>query len=99
MGKQITNFVGLRAKLYAYKIEGAEEKKCKGVKKSVVKRDICFDDYINTLFSQEKQMRVMNLIRCDKHNMYSVKVNKVALSANDDKREILPYRIRTQALR
>ena len=33
--KQITEFVGLRAKLYAYSVEDDEEKhlKCKGVKK------------------------------------------------------------------
>ena len=38
-GKVIDEFVGLRAKLYSYKMfEGEESKKCKGVKKTVVKR-------------------------------------------------------------
>ena len=38
-GKIIEEFVGLRAKLYSYKMfEGKEEKKCKGIKKSVVKK-------------------------------------------------------------
>ena len=37
-GKIIDEFVGLRAKLYSYKmLEGEESKKCKGVKKLVVK--------------------------------------------------------------
>ena len=37
-GDIIDEFVGLRAKLYSYKIlEGEESKKCKGVKKSVIK--------------------------------------------------------------
>ena len=37
-GKQISEFVGLRAKLYSYRMdEGEEEKKCKGMKKVVVK--------------------------------------------------------------
>ena len=36
-GKQIEEFVGLRAKLYSYKMAGEEHKKCKGVKKNVVK--------------------------------------------------------------
>lgn len=39
-GKQITHFVGLRAKLYNFKVEGndvAEEKKCKGMKKNVIR--------------------------------------------------------------
>jgi len=49
-GKIISEFVGLRAKLYAYKKEGDEEKKCKGVKKGVVKNHISFDDYKNCLF-------------------------------------------------
>ena len=39
-GKQITRFVGLRPKLYTFEIEEDKEvKKCKGVKKNVVKRD------------------------------------------------------------
>ena len=45
-GKVIDEFVGLRAKLYSYKMfEGEENKKCKGVKKSVVKKSITHEDY------------------------------------------------------
>ena len=44
-GKQIIHFTGLRAKLYCYKIDGKEQKKCKGVKKYVVKKGISFEDY------------------------------------------------------
>ena len=45
-GKQIFEFVGLRAKLYTYKmLDGYEDKKCKGVTKNVTKRSIQFDDY------------------------------------------------------
>ena len=45
-GKQIVEFVGLRAKLYSYKIiNGYEGKKCNGVTKNVTKRSIQFDDY------------------------------------------------------
>ena len=45
-GKVIDEFVGLRAKLYSYKMqEGEESKKCKGVKKSVVKKSITHEDY------------------------------------------------------
>ena len=40
-GKQIVEFVGLRAKLYSYKmLDGSEDKKCKGVTKNVTKRSI-----------------------------------------------------------
>ena len=44
-GKQIVEFVGLRAKLYSYKmLDGSENKKCKGVTKNITKRSIQFDD-------------------------------------------------------
>ena len=36
-GKQITEFLGLRSQLYAFKAETSSDKKCKGVKKAVVK--------------------------------------------------------------
>jgi len=54
-GKIISEFVGLRAKLYAYEKEGDEEKKCKGIKKGVAKNKISFDDYKNCLFNDKKQ--------------------------------------------
>ena len=53
-GKIIDEFVGLRAKLYSYKmLEGKESKKCKGVKKSVVKESIMHEDYKNCLFNEK----------------------------------------------
>ena len=61
--KQIVEFVGLRAKLYSYKMFGGfEEKKCKGVTKNVTKRSIQFDDYPECLFSKKEQHRKMNVI-------------------------------------
>ena len=97
-GEQISEFVGLRAKLYAFKMdEGKEEKKCKGIKKSVVKKELCFDDYKRTLFGRTKTLRKMNVIRSHKHEIYSEEVNKVALSGNDDKRIVMADRIRTMA--
>jgi len=45
-GKQIAEFVGLKAKSYLYKIlEGNEHKKCKRIMKSIVKTKITHDDY------------------------------------------------------
>ena len=45
-GEIMTEFVALRAKLYAYKkLEKKEEKKCKGIKKCMVKKTLTFDDY------------------------------------------------------
>ena len=98
-GNVIDEFVGLRAKLYSYKMfEGEESKKCKGVKKSVVKKSITHEDYKKCLTDQKPQLRKMNVIRSYKHNVFTEEVNKVALSANDDKRYILEDGINTLAL-
>ena len=39
----------------------------------------------------------MNVIRSDKHDVFTEEINKVALSANDDKRVILEDGISTLA--
>jgi len=97
-GKQIEEFVGLRAKLYSYKISGEEDhKKCKGVKKAVVRKSITHDDYKKCLFTRQEQLRKMNVIRSHLHAVYTEEVNKVALSADDDKRVILADGISTLA--
>ena len=95
-GRIIEEFVGLRAKLYSYKMfEGKEEKKCKGIKKSVIKKNISHEDYKECLFSEKPQMRKMNVIRSHGHEFFSETVNKIALSANDDKRIIMKDKIST----
>ena len=95
-GKQITHFVGLRPKLYSFKVEDDKVvKKCKGIKKNVVKNGITFDDYIRCLFSGEKQMKSMKIIRSENRDIYSKEINKIALSANDDKRQVMENKINT----
>ena len=99
-GKQITHFVGLRPKLYTFKVEEkGETRKAKGVKKNVIKKSLSFEDYKKCLFSEEKVMKEMNIIRCQNHDIFSMTVNKVALSANNDKRLICENKINTLALR
>ncbi len=97
-GKFITEFVGLKAKSYSIEMaDGKTEKKCKGVKKYVVKNHITHEDYKECLFSGESQYRPMNTIRSRKHNVGSERINKTALSTNDDKRIILEDKIHTLA--
>ena len=97
-GKQITEFVGLRAKMYSYKVDETEEKKAKGVKKNVIKKDISFDDYYKCLRREKNPVyRKMNLIRGHNHETYSETINKIALSADDDKRVISNDGISTRA--
>ena len=99
-GKQITRFVGLRPKLYTFEIEEDKEvRKCKGIKKNVVKKRLNFDDYLQCLFTGRKEMRKMKIIRSEKHEIYSKEVNKIALSNEDNKRLVLEDKIKTEALR
>ena len=98
MGKSIKEFVGLRAKLYSYKMfEGEESKKCKGIKKRVVEKSITHEDYKTCLLTGKEQLRKMNIIRSYEHEVYTEEVNKVALSAEDDKRYIMNDGIHTMA--
>ena len=69
-GRYIEEFVGLRAKLYSYKMfEGEENIKCKDVIKSVVKKSITHEDYKNCLFTGKEQLRKMNVIRSYNHEV------------------------------
>ena len=90
----------MRPKLYSFKIEEIKEvRKCKGIKKNVVKKGIDFEDYVQYLFSGEKQMRSMKIIKSENHDIYSKEVNKIALSHEDDKRQVLKDKVKTLALR
>lgn len=89
-GRVMTHFIGLRAKMYAYLMYCIERecKRLKGIKQSAL-RDITFKDYFNCLFHKEKKCVEQNLITNKKHNVYTIKQRKLALSYDDDKRVIL----------
>ena len=98
-GKIMEEFVGLRAKLYSYKMfEGEESKKCKGIKKSVVKKSITHEDYKNCLFTGKQKYQRMNVMRSYGHDVYTEEVNKIALCPDDDKRHIIEGQTDTLAL-
>ena len=89
-GKIIKEFVGLRSKLYSFVMDdGGETKKCKGIKKQVVERSIRHEHYKTCLTTGKELLRKQNILRSYEHEIYTEEVNKVALSALDDKRYIL----------
>ena len=97
-GKTIKEFVGLRAKLYSFVMDNGEEtKKCKGVKKQVVESSISHEDYKTCLTTGKEQLRKQNILRSYNHEVYTEEVNKIALSAQDDKRYILSDGVHTLA--
>ena len=86
-GAIMTEFLALRPKLYSYKkLDGSEDKKCKGIKKCVVKKTLMFEDYKTCLFSNSTEYRSQLMFRSSKHEVHTIEVNKVALNRDDDKR-------------
>ena len=86
-GAIMTEFVALRPKLYSCrKLDGVEDKKCKGIKKCIVKKTLSFDDYKNCLLANSRVVyRSQIMFRSTKHEVHTVEVNKVALNRDDDK--------------
>ena len=69
---------------------GSGGKKCKGVKKSVVKSTITTDQYEDCLLNDETYRVKFNILRSRKHDITTECVTKVALSADDNKRIVTP---------
>ena len=76
-----------------------ETQKAKGVKKNVIKKSFLFKVYKKCLFTEETLIKEMNILRSQNHKIFSMTVNKVALSSNDNKRFICENKIDTLALR
>ena len=87
LGREIMiEFVTLRPKMYVYKMGSTESKKCKGIKKCIVKKTISFEDYKACLFRGETSYRSQLMFRSLKHEVRTLEVNKLALSRDNDKR-------------
>ena len=85
-GEIMKEFISLRHKMFSCRVGSSEPKKCKGIKKCVVKKTITFEDYKKCLFEGENVHRSQLLFRSNKHKVKTLKVNKLALNNQDDKR-------------
>ena len=89
-GIPITEFVGLRSKMYSYiKDNNKGGKTAKGIKKNIINNTIKHTDYKNVLLKKKQMQHTMKTIRSSKHQLGSYEINKVSLSCFDDKRYIL----------
>ena len=80
-------FCALRAKAYVFKLDDdTEKKKVKATKKCIVKRELIFKNYMDSLFNNEVIIKSQQRFRSDHHRVYMEEVNKIARSSNDDKR-------------
>ena len=100
-GKIMTEFVALRAKMYAYKKidKRVEDKHCKGTKKCVVAENLTLDDYKARLFDNKAIYREQMLFENKKHEVYTVNNHKIALNRDDHKRLVQADGIATLARR
>jgi len=69
--------------------EESGDKKAKGVKKNVIRREISHSDYRDVIFNNKMMHHQMRSIRSEKHQISSYHLKKVSLCPFDDKRYIL----------
>ena len=94
----ISEFIGLRSKMYSYvKDNKKEARTAKGIKKVVINNNIKHQDYKNVLLENRQIQHTMKTIRSSKHQLGSYEINKISLSCFDDKRYILTNGIESLA--
>ena len=97
-GLPISEWVGLRAKMYSMLTEDGKEKKTgKGIKKSVLKKEVRHQDYKDCLFERKEYEHSMMGFRSQQHQVFTIKQSKKSLSPFDDKRFILEDGFTTRA--
>ena len=85
--KIVKELCALRAKTYAYLLEDSnKDKKVKGTKKFIIKRELIFENYKDSLFNNKIILKSQQRFKSDHHRVYTEEFNKIALSSNDDKR-------------
>ena len=86
-GKIMKDFVGLREKTYTQLTDDdSENKKAKGTKKCIIKRELMFKNHKDCQSNNEIILKSQQRFKSDYHNAYTEKIDKIALSSNDDKR-------------
>ena len=84
--KQIVEFVGLRDKLYFYKmLHIVKDYKYVRCQRMLQKKSIAFEFYRECLFSRREQHRKMNVTRSHFHEIYTEEINKIVLSSDNDR--------------
>ena len=70
-GKIMTEFVALRPKTYSYLTDDCEEdKKTKGTKKCVIKRELKFNDYKDCLLNDTVVLKSQQRFKSERHDVY-----------------------------
>ena len=82
-GKIMIEFCALRAKAYVYKLDDdIEKKRAKSTEKCVVKKELTFRNYMDSLFNDDVIVKPHQRFRSDHHRVFTEEVNKIAISSN-----------------
>ena len=90
--KCITEFVGLRSKMYSFMFDDkkdvskAEVRVAKGVQKSVIFNDLRFSTYLNYLWNDKVKEHNFKTIHSMKHSVATYTQSKITLCPFEDKR-------------
>lgn len=97
-GKRIIKMATPRTKCYSILFEDdTYVNKLKGVQKAFVRNKILFENYRACVMEGQSMMANFNSIISREHNLYTVNINKSALSLGDSKRVTLKNRVDTLA--
>ena len=92
----MTEWIALNPKCYSFNyfkdVDNTiikNKKTCKGVSKAIVKNEITYNDYLVTMKTNKPLKRNVVAIRSLKHQLYTIKTNKVALTSYYDKLKMI----------
>ena len=76
-GLPITEFIGLKSKMYSYVKDNEKGgRTAKGIKKNVIKNNIRHEDYKNALINNEQMHHKIKTIRSQRHQLGSMDTTK-----------------------
>lgn len=89
-GQQVVSFVGLRPKMYSLlTVDNVSKFTAKGVSKTFAEKHLRHELYLRTLKDKTITRATCRQFRSKVHKLFTVELNKIALSAFDNKRFIL----------
>ena len=96
-GQIITEYVGLRSKMYSMVWKEGDARTCKGISKHVNREYLKHDKYKQALFQDQQRVDKVVRIGTENHQLYTYETQKVSLSPFDDKRYVIEDKITTLA--
>ena len=94
----LSEFVGLRAKMYSLKCDAKSYTKVKGIQKRYVKKHVRHECFLEVLKNTAKTTTAkFRTFVSSNHTVRTVEITKLCLSAMDDKRYVLDDGLHTMA--